>query len=327
MSRGNIAVATAVRVLCRTMDLDDGLAADLPGRRASAVRPAAALPRPSTFDQRPGQSDRRLAARARRAARHVDRCRCASIAALCEIGMLADALPPAARYALVLAFSFSAGVIPASVFSGLPVHARTPQHIGTSNGIVMQASQIGQFLGADRARLGRHPLAAGTPISGCCSLSPPARWPAVSQSAPSRIESSHEKRRADQRSRPARRPAERVKHRCPPRTRCAGSTRSPRPALREIEVGSFVPAKLLPQMADSGRGGAPRAHAAGPHRDGAGAQPARARRPRSRPACTSSPCRSRPAPRIRWPTCARRPSRWSRRCAPSSRCATTRPAA
>jgi MFS family permease len=71
----------------------------------------------------------------------------AVIAALCEIGMLSDALPPALRYALVLAFSFAAGVIPASVFSGLPVHARTPQHIGTGNGIVMQASQLGQFLG------------------------------------------------------------------------------------------------------------------------------------------------------------------------------------
>jgi len=70
----------------------------------------------------------------------------ALIAALCEVGMLADVLPPAARYVLVLAFSFSAGVIPASVFSGLPVHARTPQHIGTGNGIVMQASQVGQFL-------------------------------------------------------------------------------------------------------------------------------------------------------------------------------------
>ncbi len=57
------------------------------------------------------------------------------------------ALPPPLRYALVLAFSFAAGVIPASVFSGLPVHARTPQHIGTGNGIVMQASQLGQFLG------------------------------------------------------------------------------------------------------------------------------------------------------------------------------------
>ena len=71
----------------------------------------------------------------------------ATIAALCELGMFAEALAPAARYGLVLAFSFFAGVIPASVFSGLPLHARTPQHIGTGNGIVMQASQIGQFLG------------------------------------------------------------------------------------------------------------------------------------------------------------------------------------
>jgi MFS family permease len=68
------------------------------------------------------------------------------LAAVCEIGMLADTLPPLVRYALVLAFSFTAGVVPASVFSGLPVHARTPQHIGTGNGIVMQASQLGQFL-------------------------------------------------------------------------------------------------------------------------------------------------------------------------------------
>ena len=71
----------------------------------------------------------------------------AALAALCEIGMLAGSLPPAARYVLVLAFSFSAGVIPASVFSGVAAHARTPQHIGTGNGIVMQASQVGQFLG------------------------------------------------------------------------------------------------------------------------------------------------------------------------------------
>jgi MFS family permease len=71
----------------------------------------------------------------------------AAFAAMCEVGMLSDALPGGLRYVLVLAFSFCAGVIPASVFSGLPVHARTPQHIGTGNGIVMQASQIGQFLG------------------------------------------------------------------------------------------------------------------------------------------------------------------------------------
>jgi nitrate/nitrite transporter NarK len=61
--------------------------------------------------------------------------------------MLADALPAALRYASVLAFSACIGVVPASIFAGLPVHAKTPQHIGTGNGIVNQASQAGQFLG------------------------------------------------------------------------------------------------------------------------------------------------------------------------------------
>jgi predicted MFS family arabinose efflux permease len=71
----------------------------------------------------------------------------AAIAALCEVGMAAGTLPGPLRYALVLVFSTCAGVIPASIFAGMPVHAKTPQHIGTANGIVMQASQIGQFLG------------------------------------------------------------------------------------------------------------------------------------------------------------------------------------
>ena len=69
------------------------------------------------------------------------------IAGLCEIGMLAPALPGAARYALVLVFSACTGVIPASVFAGLPVHARSPQHIATGNGMVLQLSNIGQFFG------------------------------------------------------------------------------------------------------------------------------------------------------------------------------------
>jgi MFS family permease len=70
-----------------------------------------------------------------------------AIAALCEIGMLAAALPGALRYALVLLFSLCAGVIPASIFAGLPVHARSPQHIATGNGMVLQFSNLGQFLG------------------------------------------------------------------------------------------------------------------------------------------------------------------------------------
>ena len=70
-----------------------------------------------------------------------------AIAALCEMGMFATALPGALRFALVLVFSLCAGVIPASIFAGLPLHARSPQHIATGNGMVLQASNLGQFLG------------------------------------------------------------------------------------------------------------------------------------------------------------------------------------
>ena len=69
------------------------------------------------------------------------------IGALCEIGMLAPLLPGALRYALVLAFSACAGVIPASIFAGLPVHAPSSQHIATGNGMVLQFSNLGQFFG------------------------------------------------------------------------------------------------------------------------------------------------------------------------------------
>ena len=61
--------------------------------------------------------------------------------------MLSTALPDALRFALVLFFSLCAGLIPASVFAGLPVHAPTPQHIATGNGIVLQFSNFGQFFG------------------------------------------------------------------------------------------------------------------------------------------------------------------------------------
>ncbi|MFY9317682.1 MAG: MFS transporter [Burkholderiales bacterium] len=70
-----------------------------------------------------------------------------AIMALCSAGMLAPALSDGVRYFLCLAFSACAGVIPAAIFSGLPVHAKTPQHVSTSNGMVLQTSQAGQFVG------------------------------------------------------------------------------------------------------------------------------------------------------------------------------------
>jgi len=64
-----------------------------------------------------------------------------------DVAMLTDALPDALRYASCLLFSLCVGVIPACIFSGVVVHAKTPQHIGTTNGMVMQTSQAGQFFG------------------------------------------------------------------------------------------------------------------------------------------------------------------------------------
>jgi len=69
-----------------------------------------------------------------------------AIMALCAVGMLLDVLPNLPRFLLVLAFSSCAGVIPAAVFSGVPLHARTPRHVGTGNGLVMQSSQASQFV-------------------------------------------------------------------------------------------------------------------------------------------------------------------------------------
>jgi len=70
-----------------------------------------------------------------------------AIMAVCDAGMLSPLLPDALRYFLVLAFSMCAGVIPACIFTGVVVHAKTPQHVGTTNGMVMQTSQAGQFFG------------------------------------------------------------------------------------------------------------------------------------------------------------------------------------
>jgi len=64
-----------------------------------------------------------------------------------DVVMLTDAVPDALRYASCLVFSMGVGVIPACIFSGVVVHAKTPQHVGTTNGMVMQTSQAGQFFG------------------------------------------------------------------------------------------------------------------------------------------------------------------------------------
>lgn len=60
-------------------------------------------------------------------------------------GLLSSA-PDAVRIACALAFSVLGGVIPAAVFSGTAVHAKSAQHIGTTNGMVTQSSHLSQFV-------------------------------------------------------------------------------------------------------------------------------------------------------------------------------------
>ncbi|MHA1536577.1 MAG: MFS transporter [Alphaproteobacteria bacterium] len=50
-------------------------------------------------------------------------------------------------FVLVLIFSGCGGIVPASVFSGVPRHVAHPRLVGAGNGLVMQWSNIGQFLG------------------------------------------------------------------------------------------------------------------------------------------------------------------------------------
>ncbi len=62
------------------------------------------------------------------------------------VGLLAAGAPDAVRFVCALGFSLLGGVIPAAVFAGSLVHARSPAHIGTMNGMIMQSSHLSQFV-------------------------------------------------------------------------------------------------------------------------------------------------------------------------------------
>jgi len=101
----------------------------------------------------------------------------AAIMVVTDIAMLSSGLGDALRFVAVLVFSCCAGVIPACIFTGVVVHAKTPQHVGTTNGMVMQTSQGGQFFGPILlAWLASHfggwgaSLWAMLAFAGCCAL-------------------------------------------------------------------------------------------------------------------------------------------------------------
>jgi len=62
-----------------------------------------------------------------------------------SVVLLSSGAPDALRFAALLAFSLLGGVVPACVFSGAAVHAKSLLHAGTANGMVMQASHLSQF--------------------------------------------------------------------------------------------------------------------------------------------------------------------------------------
>jgi cyanate permease len=65
---------------------------------------------------------------------------------LTSIALLGSWITDGLRFAALLAFSLLGGVVPACVFSGAPVHAKSPQHAGTANGMIMQASHLSQLV-------------------------------------------------------------------------------------------------------------------------------------------------------------------------------------
>ncbi|MFM2406991.1 MAG: hypothetical protein RL223_4871 [Pseudomonadota bacterium] len=65
------------------------------------------------------------------------------------LGLLAaaDGLPDGLRYAACLAMSMIGGLVPAAVFSSSAVLARTPAQVAAVQGLILQGSQFGQFIG------------------------------------------------------------------------------------------------------------------------------------------------------------------------------------
>ncbi len=69
------------------------------------------------------------------------------VMAACVPGIYDPQAANATRYLLALGFSAVGGIIPAVCIAATPVHAPTPQLVGTTNGVVMQGSQVGQLAG------------------------------------------------------------------------------------------------------------------------------------------------------------------------------------
>lgn len=70
------------------------------------------------------------------------------IMALATLGIFLPGLPDAARIGAALGFSFFGGLIPPSLFTAVPRVAPSLRHVSAGNGMLMQGSALGQFVGA-----------------------------------------------------------------------------------------------------------------------------------------------------------------------------------
>ena len=68
------------------------------------------------------------------------------ITALTCMVVFAGGLPDWLRYLASVAFSFGVGLLPGSIMSASQTHAKNPAQIGTVQGMLMQGSNVGQFV-------------------------------------------------------------------------------------------------------------------------------------------------------------------------------------
>jgi predicted MFS family arabinose efflux permease len=67
--------------------------------------------------------------------------------AFCAAGIFVDGVPDIWRLVLAGLYSAVIGVVPAALFTGLPVHSPRPELVGASTGLLMQGSNFGGLIG------------------------------------------------------------------------------------------------------------------------------------------------------------------------------------
>jgi len=74
-------------------------------------------------------------------------CTAAVLMGLAAAGIFAEGAPDGVRFAACLAFSYFSGTIPAVAFGAAQVYARSQSQVASLQGLMMQGSNLGQFVG------------------------------------------------------------------------------------------------------------------------------------------------------------------------------------